>query len=183
MFLTYLILALSLSIDSIGIGVTYGFRKTRIPIFSKLILFLVSVFFTSIALYFGKTLTHILPDFIATFVGSAILIIMGIWILIQIFNNDITFDIDNSKVIDYKEAIFLGIALSIDSVSVSIGGGISGLDSIWFPILISVFQILFLFIGEYLGNHLNGIKKIPENICNMVSGVLLILIGVSRLFV
>lgn len=238
MFFTYLFLALSLSIDSIGIGITYGLRNTKIPIISKFILFLISVTFTTIALMLGNLITKFLPDYLANFIGSFILIFIGAWILFQIFfdNNKeqehsgvasygdslktcpynpeiatiekyntepkiyslfikffgitiqiikhpISSDLDNSKVIDWKEAFFLGVALSIDSISVSIGGGITGLNSFLFPVLVATFHISFLFFGKFLGHKLVNIKKFPENICNVISGVLLIIIGVTRLFV
>lgn len=236
MFLTYLFLALSLSIDSIGIGITYGLRNTKIPMLSKFILFLISVTFTTIALMLGNLITKFLPDYIANLIGSFILIFIGIWILFQIFHNNdiqkvlcpngrlksplhiqsevpiieqknsnepkiyslfikffgitiqiikhpISSDLDNSKVIDWKEACFLGIALSIDSISVSIGGGITGLSSLLFPILVATFHITFLFLGKFLGHKLNNIQKFPENICNVISGVLLIIIGITRFFV
>ena len=229
MFFTYLFLALSLSIDSIGIGITYGLRNTKIPMLSKFILFLISVTFTTIALMLGNLITKFLPDYLANLIGSFILIFIGVWILFQIFcdNNKkghghlspydseiaiieqknsnepkiyslfirffgitiqiikhpISSDLDNSKVIDWKEACFLGIALSIDSISVSIGGGITGLSSFLFPILVATFHIAFLFLGKFLGHKLINIRKFPENICNVISGVLLIIIGVTRLFV
>lgn len=216
MFFTYLILALSLSIDSIGIGITYGLRNTRIPNLSKLILFLISITFTTISLMLGNLITYILPDNIANYIGSFILVFIGIWILFQIFHKSkkedsdlknikkdkiyslfikflgITIqiikhpnssDLDNSKVIDYREAFFLGIALSIDSISVSIGSGITGMNSFLFPIMVATFHISFLFLGTFLGKKINGIKALPENICNVISGVLLILIGITRLFV
>lgn len=215
MFLTYLFLALSLSIDSIGIGITYGLRNTRIPILSKLILFFISIFFTTISLMLGNLITKFLPDYIVTFIGSFILIFIGIWILFQIFHTStkkecsinsnepkiyslfikflgITIqiikepkssDLDNSKIIDWKEACFLGIALSIDSISVSFGSGITGLSSFCFPILVASFHMLFLFIGKFLGHKISGIQKFPENICNIISGFLLIIIGITRLFV
>lgn len=200
MFLTYLFLALSLSIDSIGIGITYGLRNTKIPIVSKIILFLISITFTTISLMLGNLITQILPDYIANFIGSFILIFIGIWILFQIFCDDSLFikffgiiiqiikhpissDLDNSKVIDWKEACFLGIALSIDSISVSIGSGITGLSSFLFPILVATFHIAFLFLGKFFGHKLNNIQKFPENICNIISGILLIIIGITRFFV
>lgn len=215
MFFTFLFLALSLSIDSIGIGITYGLRNTRIPIISKLILFFISVIFTTISLMLGNLITLFLPEYIANFIGSFILIFIGIWILFQIFhtskneNNSLTTnepkiyslfikflgitiqiikhpnssDLDNSKIIDYKEAFFLGIALSIDSISVSIGTGITGINSFLFPMMVAIFHISFLFLGNFLGKKINGIQKFPENICNIISGILLIIIGITRLFV
>ena len=78
MFLSYIILALSLSIDSIGIGITYGLRNTHIPLLSKLILFTISIIFTSASLMLGNLLKYILPDTVANIIGSILLIIIGI---------------------------------------------------------------------------------------------------------
>ena len=41
MVLNYLFLAISSSIDSLGIGLTYGIKNTKITILAKLIIFIV----------------------------------------------------------------------------------------------------------------------------------------------
>ena len=41
MLLTYLVLAISVSIDSLGIGITYGLRNTKITKLAKIILFII----------------------------------------------------------------------------------------------------------------------------------------------
>ena len=46
MFFNTLVLALSSSIDSLGIGITYGLRHIKLLKKSKIILFLVSIFIT-----------------------------------------------------------------------------------------------------------------------------------------
>ena len=45
-----LILALSSSIDSFGIGITYGLKSTKISLLGKIILFVISIFTN----YFSK---------------------------------------------------------------------------------------------------------------------------------
>lgn len=89
---------------------------------------------------------------------------------------------DNSKKIDAKEASYLGIALSIDSICIGIGSSVIGLSSLIFPILTAIFQLLFLSIGTFLGKRIITTSNIPDNICNIISGILLILIGLSRFF-
>ena len=42
MFINSLILALSSSIDSLGIGITYGIKNTRISYMAKIVLFVIS---------------------------------------------------------------------------------------------------------------------------------------------
>ena len=102
-------------------------------------------------------------------------------VTIQIIKDPISSDFDNSKKIDSKEAIYLGTALSLDSFSVGIGAGMLGSISIIFPLIVSLFQIIFLSLGRNIGEKLNKKIHIPSKIWSILSAVLLILIGIVRL--
>ncbi|MCI8481694.1 MAG: hypothetical protein HFJ27_01000 [Clostridia bacterium] len=104
-------------------------------------------------------------------------------ITIQIIRNPIFSDLDHSKKIDWKEAIFLGVCLSIDSICIGICSSMIGGPSYLFPILVAAFQLLFLSIGRMLGEKLSCVLQIPENIWSILSGILLICIGTSRFFI
>jgi putative Mn2+ efflux pump MntP len=58
MLLSYIILAISVSIDSFGIGITYGIKKTYIYTISKIILFVMSFILTFIAVNLGVILRN-----------------------------------------------------------------------------------------------------------------------------
>lgn len=216
MLLSYLILATSVSIDSLGIGITYGLRNTKITKIANTILFILSILITSLSVFVGDTLVQIFPEFIATFLGSFFLMLMGIWVIyqaikikdskkelvleldtspkihqffidflgitIQIIRDPISSDLDASQKIDWKEALYLGIALSIDSFGVGICGSIIGYRSFLFPILVACFQLFFLTMGRFFGKKISSISFIPENIWSVLSGTLLICIGISRFF-
>ena len=206
MILTCMLLALSTSIDSIGIGLTYGIRDITISRQSKIILFIISLIISSISILIGNTLNNILSEEITNIIGSLILFFIGLIIIvqtlkrekrqekkvyklfirflgitIQIIKDPISSDIDNSKKIDSKEAIYLGTALSLDSFSVGIGAGMLGSISIIFPLIVSLFQIVFLSLGRNIGEKLNKKIHIPSKIWSILSAVLLILIGIVRL--
>lgn len=206
MILTCMLLALSTSIDSIGIGLTYGIRDITISRQSKIILFIISLIISSISILIGNTLNNILSKEITNIIGSLILFFIGIIILVQtlkrekrqekkvyklfikflgitikIIKDPISSDFDNSKKIDSKEAIYLGTALSLDSFSVGIGAGMLGSISIIFPLIVSLFQIIFLSLGRNIGEKLNKKIHIPSKIWSILSAVLLILIGIVRL--
>lgn len=213
MFISSFILALSVSIDALGIGITYGLKNTVIPNISKLILFIISVLITSFSIYLGNFFNTIFPSYFTNYIGSILLLFMGLWVIyqslskdkklpkkqiipttyqfiikslgitIQILRNPISSDLDNSKKIDKKEAIYLAIALSIDSICVGICSSVIGFSSISFPFLVAIFQLFFLSIGGFLGKKITNISNIPENIWNVLSGILLICIGVSKFFV
>lgn len=189
--LNSLILAISTSIDSLGIGITYGIKNTKISLIGKIILFSISFFGTYFSIFLGDFIQQIFPNILTKLFGSFILIFMGIYICFEalksketysnIFNNPISSDLDNSKIIDSKESLFLAIALSLDSLCIGIGSAISDINLTFFPLLVSLFQIGFLSLGTFLGTHINKIYKLPHNIWNILSGLLLIFIGFIKI--
>ena len=183
MLLNYILLSLCVSIDSLGIGITYGVRNTRISFISKFILFIISILLTSISVFLGNSLSLFLTDNITKIIGFLILEGMGIWIIAQALKDNLSFDLDNSQNIDFKEAIFLGIALSLDSIGIGIGSGAFGLSFIIFPILVASFQFIFLSTGKLLGIYIKNISNIPNNIWNIIAGILVIIIGFGKFFI
>lgn len=219
MFLTCFILALSVSIDSLSIGITYGIKNTQISYIGKVTLFITSFIISVISVWFGDSIKNIFPEFLTKLIGTFILIFMGIFIIyqsitkndsddikyknikcdceekiysffikflgitIQIIKNPISSDFDNSKKIDAKEALFLSLALSLDAFCIGIGSGIIGLSSYLFPLLTSLFQLLFLNIGIIFGKKLNSLSKLPDNIWSIISGSLLIVIGIIKFLI
>ena len=213
LFSTFL-LAISSSIDSLGIGITYGIKNTSISNKGKLVIFFMSFTVTLISLYFGNILKFIFPDFIVDYLGSFLFIIMGIFICFQalkkekkiktiknnskktysffikflgitikIIKNPISSDLDNSNKIDSKEAFFLGLALSLDSLCVGIAGSIIGINTYIFPFLIGFFQLFFLGLGNFLGKKIYNFSSLPSNLWSIVSGILLILLGILKILI
>jgi putative sporulation protein YtaF len=218
MLLLIIMLAISLNIDSLGVGISYGIRNIKIPITSKIILCLFSIIYATIAIIFGKLLVTILPSQITNIIGVTILVSMGFWIIFQnlfsknntkekcipvtkskeaktinvyikplqltikIIKNPICGDIDSSNIIDTKEAFYLGIALSVDSLGAGIGSCAAGISSFFIPFVIGIFQILFLTIGISIGKKLSVFTNINKKVCFVISGLLLIVLGIIRLF-
>lgn len=110
-------------------------------------------------------------------------IIKSLGITIKIIRDPISSDLDGSKRIDWKEALYLGFALSLDSIGVGIGGSIVGINSIMYPILVAGFQLIFLSLGNFIGKKLISSISLPKNIWSVISGILLIIIGIYKLFV
>lgn len=210
MLFSTILLAISSSIDSLGIGITYGVKNTIISNKGKLVIFFISFIVTLISLYFGNILKIIFPDFIIDYLGSFIFILMGIFICFQAIKKDrkkiktkktysffikflgitikiikdpISSDLDKSNKIDSKEAIFLSFALSMDSVCIGIGGSIIGINNYIFPILVGFFQIIFLELGNLLGKKIYNSSKLPSNLWSLISGVLLIFLGIFKFII
>lgn len=219
MFINSLILALSSSIDSLGIGITYGIKNTKISYMAKIVLFVISFVISFLSVCFGDILKNIFSDFATKLIGNFILIAMGLFvcfqaihkdkknttqnlaysepfcknnektysffikflgITIKIIKNPTSSDLDSSHSIDSKEALFLGFALSLDCFCIGAFGSIIGVSSFLFPVFISIFQLVFLSIGNMLGKKLHRLSNLPDNIWSVISGILLVLIGVVR---
>lgn len=175
MLINTLFLAISSSIDSLGIGVTYGIKNTKISYIGKTILLLVSFAISLLSINFGNLIKNILTDILANTIGSLIFILIGILVCFQVSP-----DFDNSNSIDPKEALFLGLALSLDSFCIGIGGSFIGINSILFPIFIASFQFIFLHLGNFLGRKLNKLSFLPSNTWSTISGLLLITLGIAK---
>lgn len=205
MLLNCFLLAFCVSIDSLSIGLTYGLRNTKISLGAKLILFIVSIVVTTFSIIIGSSICKIFSPNISTAIGCILLCIMGLWIIIQSITNNkervkkeyhffIKFlgitvqiirdpsysDFDKSNQIEGKEALYLGMALSLDSIGIGIGSSIMGLNSLLFPTLVAIFQLFFLSFGSYLGKKIKNISNIPENIWSIIAGILLIFVGISK---
>lgn len=108
MVLNYLFLAISSSIDSLGIGLTYGIKNTKITILAKLIIFIVTFFVSVISIYFGNLLKYFLPDFFMNYLGSIILVFMGIFMCFQSIKDKKSLKSSNKKIqIHESEKIYL----------------------------------------------------------------------------
>ena len=235
--LANLLLAISTSIDSIGIGVTYGIRNINICRTAKFILFIISFIISFFAIILGNILGKILNPNFANYLSGGILICVGVLLIFQTFKknnrknmqiiennieksgeknseknkekkrekkkekskeiyqliiktlgitikiikNPVSSDFNKSNNIEAKEAIYLAIALSIDSFSVALGSGcVSGISLI-FPLLVSLFQIIFLSLGRNLGEKLQKNRALSSKICNLIAGIVLIIMGVVRI--
>lgn len=187
-----ILLAISSSIDSLGIGITYGIKNTKISLIGKIILFIISITIAYFSIFLGDFIQSIFPRFLTKLIGSGILIFMGIYVCFEalknksnssnVFNNPISSDLDNSKIIDSKESLFLAVALSLDSFCIGICGSIVDINLALFPLLVSIFQLFFLSIGTFIGIHISKLYRLPKNIWSIISGSLLIIIGLLKNF-
>ena len=82
--LNSLLLAISSSIDSLGIGITYGIKNTKISKSGKIILFVISLLTTYISILFGNIIQYIFPNTLTNFLGCFVLVCMGILLLLVV---------------------------------------------------------------------------------------------------
>ena len=177
MIFNCILLALSVSIDSLSIGISYGIKKTKINSMSNIILFAISFCITCGSIFLGYYISALFSPTASTILGSSFLVILGIYNIYKTINAPLTdYDIDHSNNIDTKEALFLGLALSIDSACVGIGSGIIGFNDIILPFFVAV----FLNCGNLVANNIAKYINVSERALAIFSSIILILVGVFR---
>lgn len=86
-FFASVLLAMALSIDSFGVGLAYGIKQVKISFFPIIILVLCSAIAMSISLYAGQLVAGYIPNHSTGVVGGSILILIGLWQLIEGWKN------------------------------------------------------------------------------------------------
>ncbi len=79
------LLALAVSLDGFGVGVTYGLRQIRIPVISVFIIAICSGCVIWLSMLAGGWITTFLSPAFARFLGAFILIGIGCWALVQLY--------------------------------------------------------------------------------------------------
>ena len=184
MWISLLLLAFTLSIDALGIGAAYAVKKVTIPFHAKIIIGIMSIFIMWGSALIGQGMSAVLPKWCTNYLGLLILFLMGaIFIHIVITNVEANYyDINDSKKIEIGESILLAVALSADSISV--GMAVGALQMSWFllGIFVGLLQLFFLCIGLYIVGKGKKFATINSRISGMISGAMLILIGILRAF-
>ncbi len=203
-----LLIALAVSFDSFSIGLAYGIKSVKIPQLSLLIINILCVGVFSVSLLMGNLLTYFIPYTIAKIISVIILISLGLWMLIEtvlgnieskrqekilikeirikplgividILKEPSSADIDVSGNIDKNEAIFLGIALSLDSLGVGLGASLGNINIICAVGFLAVFNLLFLILGMKIGECYNVIRM--EEKVQFLPSIILIVLGILKL--
>ncbi len=200
-----LLLTLSLSLDSLGIGLTYGLRNIRLPFLAKAIMSLVSFFITLTTVSIGVALLKIIPAGVTSVISLIILVATGVWVIlqsfkpkpeertqptvhniiikslgltIQIIRDPKSGDMDNSSSIEPVEALYIGTALSLDSIGAGIAAAAFSF-SLAIPFSVALGQFLMLSVGHKMGQKISSIKM-DSRVFSVTAGVLLIFIGLLR---
>jgi putative sporulation protein YtaF len=107
--------------------------------------------------------------------------VKSLGITIQVIRNPDNGDIDRSGVIDTREALLLGFALSVDAIGVGIGSALAGIGSLLIPLTAGIFQMLLLHAGTCIGRRLGESRRLNKKMISVVPGILLITLAIIRI--
>ena len=200
------LLALTLSLDCLGAGFSYGLQKILLPWYGIVIICCCSGMVLAVSMLMGSWLGQFIAPRLVRFAGAGLLIGLGLcmlcksiqelvqqednnalfqWklsrfgIVIQILKEPRRADLDRSGRISSKEAFWLGLALSLDSCGAGIGMALMGHSPFWTSLCTAGSAFLFLSLGLYLGEHLG--EQLSYKTIKLLPGCLLMVIGLLRL--
>ena len=199
-----MLLAFSSSLDSLIIGIAYGTKKIKIDFYINIIIAVIVTIGTFLSMYLGLFLSSLIPITYCTYIGSLLLIGVGIWMLYDNFKDrsakipkeknhelinslnydeiiihDKTADIDGSGKIEVREAITLALALSINNLALGIGASISGINIAIATIFTFIFSILTLLLGLKIGN--SYLSKLFGEYSPVLAASIIIAMGIFQI--
>ena len=177
-----LIFSLSANIDNIALGIAYGIKKIHISFFSN---FLIALCTSIISITFMKLSVLIFSFFsesIANFVGAFLLILIGIYEIINFLYNKDRQNKKNEtrkntqKNLKAKELFLIIFTLSANNISVGIATSIAGIHMLTAFFFTFIFSFIFLYIGNKLGKKLKN--SFISKYSDILAAFLLIILGI-----
>ncbi|QOR65774.1 sporulation membrane protein YtaF [Cytobacillus suaedae] len=207
-YLSLVLLAFAVSLDSFSVGFTYGLRKMKIPFKSIVIIACCSALTLLLAMGVGSTIATVISPGAAEKIGGLVLVGIGAWVLFQFFKpskqseeqveekvllkfeikslgvvinilrKPMVADFDKSGTITGVEAFMLGLALSLDAFGAGIGAALLGYSPWIMATCVAIMSSLFVTLGIYSGSTFSDSKWIQK--FSFLPGVMLIMIGIWK---
>ncbi|WP_078379445.1 sporulation membrane protein YtaF [Sutcliffiella halmapala] len=143
-YISLVLLAFAVSLDSFSVGLTYGLRKMHMPLKSISIIACCSAVSLLLAMFVGTILTTFLSPVYAESIGGSILILLGVWVLYQFFRSNESEESTfvGEKIIFNLEIKSLGVVINIlrkpTEADFDRSGSITGLEAFFLGIALSL---------------------------------------------
>ena len=204
-----LLLGLAVSLDSFTVGLTYGMRKVSIPFKSFVIISSCTFLVLLLAMGLGSFIEVFMSYEAGERLGGIILVGIGIWVLYQFITSQSTADAPQTdcKIIEFEikpfaiiikilkkpmeadfdksgrisgiEALFLGLALSLDSFGAGIGAALIDLPPVLFSIVVTISSTIFVIAGINIGKIFRSVAWMKN--LTLIPALALILIGLLKM--
>jgi putative sporulation protein YtaF len=195
-----LVIGISANLDNLGVGLAYGVRQVAIPPLANLVISMISLIIGCISVWIGTFINSFLSAHLASLIGAALLIIIGIWIMFSKKNlSPITHSSGNNPIatcseiaqepktypghyfftISKSETGMLGIALSMNVMTNGISAGLWKLGILSTSLTMAAFSYITIMMGTWIGSRYG--TRWLGNLASYTAGFLLIFIGLHQL--
>ncbi len=202
-----ILLVLTLSLDAFVASIAYGANKIRIPFSSIFIINFICSLFLGFSVFLGYIIKKVLPGNLAGILSFSILLLLGvyyllesfvksylkkrskknrnlkiklfdIWVFIDIYVDETQADFNKSKNLNIREAVYLGAALSLDSLAVGFGSSLASINYLHVILLSFFIGFISLYSGLFVGKQIS--QKSNINL-SWLSGIILISLAILKL--
>ena len=202
-----LLLASACSLDAFVASIAYGTSKIKIPFTSIVIINIVCSSTLALSFFFGSAIKKFLSGNTSTIISFIGLMLIGVFYLFQsllkaylsknscpdkklkfklqdlqfiidIYVDETKADLNNSKDISSKEAVYLAIALSLDSMAVGFTsslGSINYKQVVLFSLIVGMVSVA---LGLFIGRKIAQKSKLD---LSWLSGAILIILAFLKI--
>lgn len=203
--LNSILLVIALSLDSFLAALAYGAEKIKIPLKSVFLIALIGVMFLGVSLYTASFMRQFIPERVTHMISFGIFFCMGVSSLFQgtikaflrkcksskltfqysgisfvldVYLDETSADADHSKLLSLKEAMYLAVALSIDSLVSGFALGIG----ITHPLPIMLISFCIGIVAVLTGSALGRMATtMADRNLSWMSGILFLILAVTRI--
>jgi putative Mn2+ efflux pump MntP len=179
------------NLDNLGVGVAFGIRGTRIGTTANLIIAGITMAATAAAMTCGHVLSTLLPGAATRWLGPLIIIAIGIGTALTSARTPLpppgsaqapwgawrSRDVDD--IISWREAIVLGVALSLNNLGTGVGAGVSGIPAFATTVSAGVLSLVALGGGSHFGRVFG--RLVLGRYASLTAGLLLLTVGAAML--
>lgn len=169
-----LLLSISSNLDNIIFGITYGASNVQIPIKGATIISCITTLITGMFMVLGMEVGELLNAQVANVLGGVLLILIGLYYIIEEFVFLKKEDTNIAKIITVKSMFLIAINLSINNIPIAIAGGISNTNIFYTVVFSFIFSTLFMYLGNVVG------RKFKSKIVSALASILLIILGIIK---
>ena len=204
-FLSPLLLSISSNLDTLTVSLSYGIKKIHLTKSITILLAIITSIGTFLSMYIGKLILHLFKPELGNIFGATLLSFIGVYFIVEyirlekkragydtsyyfesslkyknILENPTIIDSDKSNHIDIRECLNLSLALILNNLCTCFAASITGVSislSVFLNFIITIFSI-------YLG-YFNSdiyISKWFSKYSNLISGIILIILGIYEAF-
>ena len=179
------------NLDNLGVGVALGISDTRIGAMANLIVAAITMPVMAAAVTCGRLLSKLIPSAVTGWLGPLIIIAIGIG---TASTSAAAFrppdgagdsrcawrhapDVD--RAVSWREAIVLGVALSVNNLGTGVGAGVSGIPALATTVSAGLLSLACVGGGSHFGRALG--RLVLRRYAPLIAGMLLLAVGAAML--
>lgn len=191
LWLSAVVIAAVSNLDNLGVGTALGMRDTRVSASANLIIAAVTMAATAIAMTFGGALSRLVAPSIGSALGSAIIIAVGAWTVITWIRSIrrpvcspipagvLRTSVLQRNTIPAREALALGVALSMNNLGAGVGAGAVGAPALATTLLAGTLSLLAVGGGSRIGFSVG--RSLFGRSALLLAGLVLLAVGCGTL--